>query len=74
LFDLDARNAAECRRRIGRTWAKSLRKKGKFVILVNGSLTRQPLTAIFCRCAFAATPQRSQASAVAGSGRNSIGT
>src|SRR5215471_1019142 len=32
-----------CRRRFGRSWAKALTKKGKFVFLVNEALTPEPL-------------------------------
>src|SRR5262245_66157705 len=32
-----------CRRRFGRSWAKALTKKGKFVVLVNEALTPEPL-------------------------------
>src|SRR5262245_32886961 len=32
-----------CRRRFGRSWAKALTKKGKFVSLVNEALTPKPL-------------------------------
>jgi hypothetical protein len=74
LFRVGFRNAAKCRRCIGRTLAKSLRKKGKFVILVKRRLTADCVTAILRRRGFAATKRRAYAKAAAASGRNSIGT
>jgi hypothetical protein len=73
-ISLAARFAAKYRRGIGRTLANSLKKKGKFVILVNEELTADRVTAISCRCDFAATLRHAYASAAAVAGRNSIGT
>jgi hypothetical protein len=69
-----ARFAAKYRRGIGRTLANSLKKKGKFVILVNEELMPDHVTAISCRCDFAATLGHAYANAAAVAGRNSIGT
>jgi hypothetical protein len=46
---------AGCRHRFDRTWAKLLKNKGKFVVLVNGWLTPQGRAAIIRNCAAKAT-------------------
>jgi len=50
---------AGCRHRFDRTWAKLLKNKGKFVVLVNGWLTPHGGAAIIRNCAAKATVLRS---------------
>jgi hypothetical protein len=51
-----SQNRAGCGRAFGWTWAKSLKNKGDFEILVNESLTPEPPRTIMSCCGFAATP------------------
>jgi len=51
-----SQNRAGCRRAFGWTWAKSLKNKGDFEILVNESLTGEPARMIMSPYGFPATP------------------
>jgi hypothetical protein len=51
-----SQNRAGCGRAFGRTWAKSLKNKGDFEILVNESLTGEPARMIMSPYGFPATP------------------